>query len=133
MSAVTSVLSLSLSSIVSSSFSNFSFLGLRCFSYFYVILIGPSVFILSSFGFSNVLDNWGLNFIKKNYIVRAVELFKLGQNLLISICVGGFLISVIVKIINIVFVCMDEGDEEKIFLKWIFRERGKKWEDNFWK
>jgi hypothetical protein len=96
-------------------------------------LIGPSVFILSSFGFSNVLDNWGLNFIKKNYIVRAVELFKLGQNLLISICVGGFLISVIVKIINIVFVCMDEGDEEKIFLKWIFRERGKKWEDNFWK
>jgi hypothetical protein len=65
--------------------------------------------------------------------VRAVELFKLGQNLLISICVAGFLISVMVKIMNIVFVCVDEGDEEKIFLKWIFRERRKKWEDNFWK
>ena len=71
--------------------------------------------------------------LKKNYIVRAVELFKLGQNLLISNCVGGFLISVIVKIMNIVFLCVDEGDEEKLFPKWIFRERRKKWKDNFWK
>ena len=37
---------LSLSLIVSSSFNNFSFLGLRCLFNFYIILIEPSVFIL---------------------------------------------------------------------------------------
>jgi hypothetical protein len=96
-------------------------------------LIGPSVFLLSSLGFSNVLDNWGFNFIKRKLYCEGSGIVQIRANLLISTCVGGFLISVIVKIMNIVFVCVNEGDEEKIFLKWIFRERRKKWEDNFWK